>query len=379
MLYATTAVKANRRRSHFAPATICRVARAPEQGQSRPRQRNPASEAPIPSTVKGMCGAMTKPRVTTADRLSNIIEVVELGRRSGLLTVERGSNQTFEEGQVYFSEGRAIYAVVEGLRGRDALSVLAGWGQCRFAFEANAPRPTPNITAPQPVPPMSSGYNGPATGAAQRGGEYQPQRSQPTPARGAPARFNWDAPGNRPLPDAQTPSGGYPVGPRAPQTGPQIGPHTSSLPGGAAGSPFSPAPSSAPSTPSSFGASWPTGWPNSAGGGQNTSSQMNWPSTGGLGSAPSTPSAPTGPNSGFAASGSVSPEAQMLRPRRSPDVRDLISLVSTYNLSRNHRTILLLADGEHTVLDLARLASKPLEEIVSLLAELERLGLVYYY
>jgi aminopeptidase-like protein len=60
-------------------------------------------------------------------------------------------------------------------------------------------------------------------------------------------------------------------------------------------------------------------------------------------------------------------------------VRDLISVVSAYNLSRNHRTILLLADGEHTVLDLARLSSKPVDEIVALLAELERVGLVYYY
>ena len=51
---------------------------------------------------------MTKPRVTIADRLSNIIEVVELGRRSGLLTVERGSHQNFEQGEVYFLAGQAV-------------------------------------------------------------------------------------------------------------------------------------------------------------------------------------------------------------------------------------------------------------------------------
>jgi aminopeptidase-like protein len=56
-----------------------------------------------------------------------------------------------------------------------------------------------------------------------------------------------------------------------------------------------------------------------------------------------------------------------------------MAVVSSYNLSRNHRTILLLADGEHTVLDLARLSSKAVEEVVSLLADLERRGLVYYY
>ena len=116
--------------------------------------------------MKGMCGAMTKPRVTTTDRLSNIFEVVELGFRSGLLTVERGSSQALEQGEVYFSQGRAIYALVEGLRGREALAALGSWGQCRFAFEPNAPRPTPNIAEPQPMRPESDG----ASGRCGRGG-----------------------------------------------------------------------------------------------------------------------------------------------------------------------------------------------------------------
>ena len=67
------------------------------------------------------------------------------------------------------------------------------------------------------------------------------------------------------------------------------------------------------------------------------------------------------------------------RPRRSPDVRDLMTVVSTYNLSRSHRSLLLLADGTHNVLDLARLVSKPIDEVTQLLAELEVRGLIYYY
>ena len=61
------------------------------------------------------------------------------------------------------------------------------------------------------------------------------------------------------------------------------------------------------------------------------------------------------------------------------DVRDLMAVVTTYNLSRNHRTVLLLADGEHSILDLARLSSKSVDEITVLLADLESRGLVYYY
>lgn len=67
------------------------------------------------------------------------------------------------------------------------------------------------------------------------------------------------------------------------------------------------------------------------------------------------------------------------RPRRAPDVRDLMSVVTAYNLSRSHRAVLLLANGEYTVLDLARLSSKPVGEVAQILADLEARGLIYYY
>lgn len=302
---------------------------------------------------------MTKPRVTTADRLSNIIEVVELGRRSGLLTVERGVPPSLEQGELYFAQGRAIYAMVEGLAGREALSVLAGWGQCKFAFEPNAPAPVPNVTLPHPAQPAT--FARPAANGA-------PQRAQPTPPRSAPASFNWNALSNRPLADPMTPPSGL-------------------------GMPSSANPSSPSSAPLS-GASWPTNWPsNTPMGDPRSTGQLSWPSsqTGALPvppaapSWPSTPSQTTGPFSSSAPGGAagggapVSPETLQRRPRRAPDVRDLISVVSAYNLSRSHRTILLLADGEHTVLDLARLTSKSVDEVVALLASMERLGLVYYF
>ncbi|HZC05333.1 MAG TPA: DUF4388 domain-containing protein [Ktedonobacterales bacterium] len=323
---------------------------------------------------------MTKPRVTTADRLSNIIEVVELGRRSGLLTVERGSQQALEQGEVYFSQGRAMYAVVEGLRGPDALATLASWGECRFAFEPNAPRPRPNITGPMasPTSPSTTGMGGGTRSGAYPPPPSRPQRSQPTPPRGAPASFNWSAPGNRPLPDPLTPTN-YPTGAASQPRG---------MPAGGAGTgPITPSAPSAPSSSSSYGASWPSEWPNNQpNSGRAPTGQLNWPTqTSALPSVPSpgsTPSQSTGPfaggPSGDSSNGSLlRPEVTERRPRRSPDVRDLISVVSAHNLSRNHRTILLLADGEHTVLDLARLSSKPIDEIVALLADLERVGLVY--
>ena len=56
-----------------------------------------------------------------------------------------------------------------------------------------------------------------------------------------------------------------------------------------------------------------------------------------------------------------------------------MNVVTAHNLSRSHRTVLLLADGEHTVRGSLRLSSKPLDEVTGLLDELETRGLVYYY
>lgn len=257
---------------------------------------------------------MTKPRVTNADRLSNIIEVVELGRRSGLLTVERGSNQNTEQGDVYFTQGRATYAAVEGLRGRDALTVLAGWGQCRFAFDPDAAAPAPNIQQAYPQQQTRPTTN-PNQGQA------------PSQPRSAPSGFDWGAASNRPIPDPLAPMG------------PPTAPHRNSQPGGA---------------------SWPTSRPASMPSVPSTG-QLSWPA--GLSQPGSNPSATSG--------------SLERRPRRAPDVRDLISVVNNYNLSRNHRTILLLADGEHTLLDLARLSSKTIDEVAMLVSDLERRGLMY--
>lgn len=64
-------------------------------------------------------------------------------------------------------------------------------------------------------------------------------------------------------------------------------------------------------------------------------------------------------------------------PRRTPDVRDLNTLVATYGLSRGHRTVLLLANGQHTIVDMARLASKTVEEVYQFLNDLRNFGLIY--
>lgn len=248
---------------------------------------------------------MAKPRVTATDRLANVIEVVELGQRTGLLSVERGSGSVLEEGELYFSGGRVTYASLAGLRGREALAALGRWGGCRFSFEREVQPPIPNIAAP--VPNMPNMPNIPNVPGSQPGFGGQ---------RVSDASGVWPS---QPFYDT-----GY--GPGYPNAGGTT-PLSSSQSGYL---PRSNVPSSAPGT-SGLGVSQPSG------------NLLN------------------------------------RRPRRAPDVRDLMAVVTTHNLSRGHRTILLLADGEHTVLDLARLSSKSVDEVMVLLGELESRGLVYYY
>lgn len=286
---------------------------------------------------------MSKPRVTATDQLSNVIEVVELGQRTGLLSVERGAGSVLEEGEIYFVSGRASYAALAGLRGREALAALSRWGACRFAFDRDAPRPAPNLTNPQ-QPAVQPPPSRPAS---------QPSPT-PNPASSWP-HFAQSQPGHIPPMSQNGASGGLNAGygrPGYPTTGSSVGG-------------VRPGP--------------PTGNLNATGGVLGAGQRRPYPPV------ETTPAVGQYGGYGGAQGGAYRQDAGVnaatlnRRPRRAPDVRDLMIVVNTHNLSRSHRTVLLLADGEHSVLDLARLSSKAPDEVVGLLEELEERGLIYYY
>lgn len=306
---------------------------------------------------------MAKPRVTATNRLADVIEVVELGRRTGMLMAERGAGEMLEEGTIYFHGGRAIYAAVERIFGQDALAVLGGWGGCRFAFDPDAPRPAQNLALQQPARSAPTGQDPWASSTA---GYYAPPSRAPQ-SGGTNAR-GWPAPSQ----GSPTP----PSGPLSQPTMPQGGRNDANWPDSW---PRPGAPGTNPGTPPP-----PAGW-----------TQPNAPISGPMPQMPpqqarTTPNRPAPPPQGtYPTSGPANqpgqrptahPDGALLRrPRRAPTVRDLLAVVQTYNLSRAHRTLLMLADGEHNVIDLARLSSKQIEEVVSLLRDLEGHGLIYYY
>jgi len=285
---------------------------------------------------KAVGETMTKPTVTATDRLANVMDVVELGRRTGLLRVERGSVPIREDGEVYFARGRPIFAAVSGIGGREALLMLMQWGGCYFSFDPQAPQPIPNISGVLPAvsAPPSDAYS----------------RSGPS----APNAFGASDPSSPRLqvPPPPQPPGYAPATPNFGASGAYI-PPSGSL-------------SSVPSSP------WSASGPNGAGqpNGYNRS-----PGT----AAPSQSYPQQQPQQSQPASANSAPHPiAVRRPKRATDVRDLINVVTTYNLARSHRTVLLLADGEHTIQDISRLSGKPVEDVVQLLRDLEERRLVFY-
>ena len=95
---------------------------------------------------------MAQQKATITNNLADVIQVIQLGRKSGVLTVERGVGKTFEEGMITFVNGQAVEAQTTVFNGQNALRLLGSWGACRFAF---IPAPTseiPSIHAPVSTP-----------------------------------------------------------------------------------------------------------------------------------------------------------------------------------------------------------------------------------
>jgi Domain of unknown function (DUF4388) len=77
---------------------------------------------------------MPQQRDTATDRLLNVIQVIQLGRKSGLLSVERGEGIQFEEGMIMFVNGQATQASVGPRTGLEAFNWLSTWNACLFSF-----------------------------------------------------------------------------------------------------------------------------------------------------------------------------------------------------------------------------------------------------
>jgi hypothetical protein len=107
---------------------------------------------------------------TETTQLSQIIEVIQLGRKTGVLHVERNYQGRVETGEIHFLQGQISGArggVYGELMGRDAVRWLRVWQACRFIF--TSPTSTPVTQAlgervTQPLPRSVPEEYSPVTG-----------------------------------------------------------------------------------------------------------------------------------------------------------------------------------------------------------------------
>lgn len=102
----------------------------------------------------------------STSRLVNVIQLIALGKQTGVFKVYRGQGSTREQGEIHFLEGRPTYAVLGHLVGNAALAVLQNWGECLYVFlegplpsyETGFYRPDFNGQTGDLTPPPPMGY-----------------------------------------------------------------------------------------------------------------------------------------------------------------------------------------------------------------------------
>ena len=90
---------------------------------------------------------------TTTDRLVSIIQLIQLGKRTGVMVVKRGEGRTLEEGTITFVNGQFTQAQIGRYSGSDAMNRLSAWGTCRFTF-------TPSDTPEEDTLSASKSFKG---------------------------------------------------------------------------------------------------------------------------------------------------------------------------------------------------------------------------
>jgi uncharacterized protein DUF4388 len=97
---------------------------------------------------------------TETDRLANVIQVLQLGKKTGVLIVERNNGPNAERGIITLVNGQIKQASVGQRQGQDAVAWLENWGLCRFSFSTEQKRNRADNPSQLPTPPPPKGARG---------------------------------------------------------------------------------------------------------------------------------------------------------------------------------------------------------------------------
>jgi hypothetical protein len=116
-------------------------------------------------------------RGTSTNRLADVIQIVQIAGKTGLLTIERGEvGSTLEEGEITFVNGQITDAHSGQHSGMEAVNRLRTWGACRFTF-------LPLTSDVSPSPPSALPYLTPNQMAPSNGHFPPPARMNIAPRR----------------------------------------------------------------------------------------------------------------------------------------------------------------------------------------------------
>jgi hypothetical protein len=139
---------------------------------------------------------MTEQFLSTS-RLGNVIQLIALGKQTGVLKAIRGLGSAREQGEIHFANGQPIFASLGQMVGNAALTVLQNWGESQYIF-LEGPLQQPGQSPYQPNPMGRTGENtGPQSGpfGARPAPRFLPTSNRPAtgfPSQTAPLSFNPD-------------------------------------------------------------------------------------------------------------------------------------------------------------------------------------------
>ncbi|HEX7733551.1 MAG TPA: DUF4388 domain-containing protein [Ktedonobacteraceae bacterium] len=153
---------------------------------------------------------MSQQPKTETDRLANVIQVLQLGQKTGRLIVERENGPQFEQGIITFVNGQVVQAGLNQIQGPDAFNQLKSWGTCRFAFtpEQRASSTGRIPALPPSPPPAPSPWQPGWRETDNQASSTPPLRSGPSPLRNPTSSLRNRSSGSSPL-SRQAPVPGY--------------------------------------------------------------------------------------------------------------------------------------------------------------------------
>jgi len=270
------------------------------------------------------------------DRLETILQAVEQTQQTGVMNVQRGKGGVSEKGIVYFLHGQAVDATVGERKGVEAWNWLKTWNSCQYVFTSKSPAeiPAPSPSVPEAASnhkiasplafvanmiPRVTTHNETKSDSQIADSEIPAQPTEPLPD-GVVEQLSFQTP----IPPVQAPA--------------------------------------AFNTPPSLPVFQPPATYRLAGTNNNYNTHIVPPA------GPVTPIPPT-----YRTPGQTS---AMHKPFRLVQGSDALSYMAKAKLTRQHRHIFFLLDGQRTIDDLTRLTGNHITDTLRLLADLERIGLI---